>query len=82
MAIGLDDLAIHVIVNTIILSPVLWLAGRAVVGKEKAKFTDAVFTIIIGTVVGAIFGYFFADFTGVHCFHRGDYSAHIMACDS
>jgi len=49
-------------VNIVILSPVLWLAGRAVVGREKAKFTDAVLTIVIGTVVGAIFGYFFTGF--------------------
>ncbi len=48
--------------NIIILSPVLWLAGRALVGRQKAKFTDAVFTVAIGTVVGAVFG---ASFTGV-----------------
>ena len=60
LAVNLDVLAIHIIINTIILSPVLWLSGRAIVGKEKAKFTDAVLTIIIGTVVGALFGAFFS----------------------
>lgn len=60
MAINLDALLIHIIVNTIILSPVLWLAGRALVGKEKAKFTDVVLIAVIGTVVGAIFGAFFS----------------------
>jgi len=59
LAINLDALAIHIIVNTIILSPVLWLAGRAVVGREKAKFTDAVLTVVVGTVVGAVLAYFF-----------------------
>jgi hypothetical protein len=47
-------------VNVIILSPVLWLAGRAIAGKEKAKFTDAILTIVIGTVVGTLFGIFFS----------------------
>ena len=60
MAINLDSLFIHLIVNVIILSPVLWLAGRAIVGKEKAKFTDAILTIVIGTVVGTLFGIFFS----------------------
>ena len=60
MAINLDSLFIHLIVNVIILSPVLWLAGRAIVGKEKAKFTDAILTIVIGTVVGILFGIFFS----------------------
>ena len=60
MAINLDSLFIHLIVNVIILSPVLWLAGRAIVGKEKAKFTDAILTVVIGTVIGTLFGIFFS----------------------
>jgi len=60
MALNLDMLVISIIVNTIIISPVLWLSGRALVGKEKAKFTDAVFTVILGTVVGAFVGAFFS----------------------
>jgi len=59
MAVNLDALVITVVVNTIILSPVLWLAGRALVGKEKAKFLDAVWIIILGTVIGSLFGAFF-----------------------
>lgn len=56
MAFDLIPFVIHVIVNTIILSPVLWLSGRALVGKDKAKFTDAIWIVVIGTVIGAIFG--------------------------
>lgn len=59
MAVNLDVLAIQIIVNIIIISPILWLSGRALVGKEKAKFTDAVWIVILGTVIGAIFGAFF-----------------------
>jgi len=55
LAIDLNALIISIIVNIIILSPVLWLSGRAFVGKEKAKFTDAVATIAVGTVVGSVF---------------------------
>ncbi|MEN3053559.1 MAG: hypothetical protein ABC542_02465 [Candidatus Methanosuratincola petrocarbonis] len=32
--------------------------GRWLVGKDKAKFTDAIWIVVIGTIVGAIFGYF------------------------
>ncbi len=59
MAVNLDTLVIHIIVNIIVLSPVLWLSGRALVGKTKAKFTDAILIVLIGTVIGAIFGSFF-----------------------
>ena len=58
----MDILAIRIIVGAILISPVLWLSGRAIVGKEKAKFTDAIWIVIIGTVVGALFG---AVFSGV-----------------
>ena len=64
MAINFDTLLINLIVNvvvpTIILSPFLWLAGRAFVGKEKAKFTDAIWIVLIGTVFGSIFGAIFS----------------------
>jgi len=49
-------LLIQVIVGTIVLAPALWLAGRALVGKEKAKFTDAIWIVVLGTVVGAVVG--------------------------
>lgn len=52
-------MVIHVIVNTIILSPVLWLSGRALAGKDKAKFTDAIWIVVLGTVIGTLFGAFF-----------------------
>ena len=51
-------LLIQIIVGTVILAPVLWLAGRALVGKEKAKFLDAVWIILFGAVIGAVIGAF------------------------
>ena len=62
MTINLDALLINIIVNTIVVSPALWLSGRALVGKEKAKFSDALVTVAIGTIAGAIFGAYFSGF--------------------
>ena len=59
MAINLDTLLINLIVNIIILSPVLWIAGRLLAGKDKAKFTDALWIVVLGTLIGGIFSYFF-----------------------
>ena len=47
---------IQIIVGVIIVAPVLWLSGRALVGKDKAKFTDAIWIVVLGTVIGAIVG--------------------------
>jgi hypothetical protein len=49
-------LLIQIVVGTIIVAPILWLAGRALVGKEKAKFTDAIWIVVLGTVIGAVVG--------------------------
>ena len=51
-------LLIQIVVGTIIIAPILWLAGRALVGKEKAKFTDAIWIVLLGTVIGAVAGAF------------------------
>jgi len=42
----------------IFVAPVLWLVGRALVGKDKAKFTDAIWIVILGIVTGALIGVF------------------------
>lgn len=47
---------IQIVVGTIIIAPILWLAGRALVGKEKAKFTDAIWIVLLGIVIGAVVG--------------------------
>lgn len=62
MALNLDILAVNIIVNIVILSPVLWLSGRTIAGRDKAKLTDAVWIVIIGAVVGALFGALFTGF--------------------
>jgi len=57
--INLDALVIQIIVNIILLAPVLWITGRLLVGKEKAKFTDALWIVILGTLISAAFQYLF-----------------------
>ena len=52
----LVGLLIQIIVSTIIVAPILWLAGRALAGKDKAKFTDAIWIVVLGTVIGALVG--------------------------
>ena len=54
--VDLTSIAIQIIVGIIILSPVLWLVGRSMVGKQKAKFTDAIWIVVLGTVINAILG--------------------------
>ena len=59
MAISLDVLLIQVVVNIIVLAPVLWLAGRMLVGPNKAKFLDAVWIVVLGTIISAVFNALF-----------------------
>lgn len=49
---------IQVVVGVIFVAPVLWLAGRALAGKGKAKFTDAIWIVVLGAVTGAVVGAF------------------------
>ena len=57
--INLDTLVINLIVNIIILSPVLWISGRLLAGKDTAKFTDALWIVVLGTLIGGVFTYLF-----------------------
>jgi hypothetical protein len=51
-------LLIQIVVGIIVVAPILWLVGRALVGKEKAKFTDAIWIVVLGTIIGAVVGFF------------------------
>ena len=65
MAIDLGALLLQIIVGIIILSPVLWIVGRSLVGKEKAKFTDAVWIVALGIIIGGIVGAIFVGIFGL-----------------
>jgi hypothetical protein len=51
-------LLIQIVVNIIVLAPILWIAGRLLAGKDKAKLTDAIWIVILGVVIGALVGFF------------------------
>ncbi|MEM2882859.1 MAG: hypothetical protein QXL35_06420 [Candidatus Bathyarchaeia archaeon] len=53
------------IASIIVVSPALWIAGRALVGKEKAKFTDAIFIVLIGTLINAVLSMFLGGLPGL-----------------
>jgi hypothetical protein len=50
-------LLIQIVVSIVILAPVLWIAGRLLAGKDKAKFTDAIWIVILGVAIGAVVTY-------------------------
>ena len=60
----LIELVITLIFNIAIVAPVLWIAGRLLAGKQNAKFTDALWIVIIGTVIFYAAGYFLQDVFG------------------
>jgi hypothetical protein len=50
-------LLIQIVVAIIVIAPILWLVGRALAGKENAKFTDAIWIVVLGIVIGGIVGW-------------------------
>jgi hypothetical protein len=51
------SLLIQIVVAAVILAPVLWIVGKLFVGKDKAKFTDAVWIGVLGVLIGAVVGF-------------------------
>jgi hypothetical protein len=47
---------LEIIVSVIIISPILWLVGRWLVGGAKAKFTDAIWIVVLGIIINVILG--------------------------
>jgi hypothetical protein len=48
---------IQIVVAAVVLAPVLWIVGKWFVGKDKAKFTDALWIGVLGVLIGAGIGY-------------------------
>ena len=46
----------YIIVSVLIQGPVLWLAGRMVVGAERAEFMDAVVITVSAVLANALIG--------------------------
>jgi hypothetical protein len=62
--VDLMSMVIQIIVGIIIISPVLWLVGRWMVGKQKAKFTDAIWIVVLGIVINAVLAGFVSGVLG------------------
>ena len=58
MAFGLSESIINIIISTIIIGVVLWLSGRVIVGKGKAKLSHGILIAALGAIIGAILQYF------------------------
>ena len=58
MAVQIGNWLTSIILPIIIVSLVLWIVGRSIVGKEKAKFTDALWITILAIVIGYAINYF------------------------
>ena len=46
------------IVGVIVQTPALWLAGRFIVGADRAKFMDAVWITVLGMILNVVISMF------------------------
>lgn len=53
---NITSLGIQIIVGLIVSAPALWYVGKWRVGPDKAKFSDAVWISVLGTVINAVIG--------------------------
>jgi hypothetical protein len=63
-SMDLVGILINIVVGTLITAPFLWLAGRSLVGTEKAKFFDAIWIVLLGTIINAVVGAFLPGLIG------------------
>lgn len=65
MAVDLASILIGLLVSIIVMVifavPALWISGRLLAGKQKAKFTDALWIVILGTIIFYFFNFFLTD---------------------
>ena len=54
---GYESLLIQIVVAAVVLAPVLYFVGKWFVGKDKAKFTDALWIGVLGVVISAVIGF-------------------------
>ena len=47
-------LLVQIVVGIIVVAPALWLSGRWLAGKEKAKFLDAIWIVVLVVLIGAL----------------------------
>jgi len=54
----LTSILVQIVAGVIIVAPILWLVGRSMVGGAKARFTDAIWIVLLGTIINAVLGMF------------------------
>jgi len=55
--VSITAMVVEIIVGVIILAPVLWLVGRAIVGKT-ASLMHAIWIVVLGVIINTILGAF------------------------
>jgi len=45
---------VRIVVATIVTAPSLWIAGRMIVGKKKARFSDAFWIVALGIILESV----------------------------
>jgi len=53
LGIGLHSV-LTFLIKIVLLTFVIWIVGRSTVGDEKAKFTDAFWIALVGSIVGSL----------------------------
>jgi hypothetical protein len=56
LAFDIVSILVSIVVGVVVTAPVLWIAGRLLVGAAKAKFTDAVVIVVLGSIAGGVIG--------------------------
>ena len=54
--LNITVLIIQIVIGLVVSTPALWYVGKWRVGPERAKFTDAVWISVLGTVINAVIG--------------------------
>jgi len=57
-------LLIQIIVDAVVLAQVLWIVGKWFVGKNKAKFSDAILIAVLGVVISSVIGFILPGWMG------------------
>jgi hypothetical protein len=64
MEFGIVSILVSIIGGAIIMVPVLWIAGRMLVGSTNAKFTDAIMIVVLSSIANTAVGLFLPGIIG------------------
>jgi hypothetical protein len=64
LAFDIVSILINIVVGVIVTAPVLWIAGRLLVGASRAKFMDAITIVVLGNIASAVISAIVGGFIG------------------